>query len=129
MGFAVHSQLPFAFSSHFPRLLSPGRQRYLHSQYQVAEFVHNLYVSILDKKFTQHDIHFLNVQARAFFEGNDDTCLHYSLFAYYIQELFKEVPEHRRHELDWDGPQGDFSWARPTRGGKFDDGLSTSSTR
>ncbi len=115
--------------SSLPKLLSPKRQCYLRDQFEVAEFVHNIYVSILEEKFTHHDIHFLNFQARAFFQRNDDRCLNYSLFAYYIQELFKEVPEDRRYELDWDGPRGDFSWARPKRGGEFDDGLSTSSTR
>ena len=113
----------------FLKLLSPKWQRGLRDQFEVAQFVHNLYVSILEEEFVRHDIHFLNYQARAFFQRNDDTCLNYSLFAYYIQELFKEVPEDRRHELNWDGPQGDFSWARPKRGDEFDDGLSTSSTR
>ncbi len=97
-------------------VLSPRLQRALGPQYEVAEFVHNLYVSILDEEFTDHDIHFLNYQARSFYERNDDTCEHYSLFAYYIQELFKEVPEDRRDKLMWAGPQGDYSWARPKRG-------------
>ncbi len=113
----------------FLELLPPKRQSALRYQYQVAQFVHNLSATILVENFTQHDIHFLNYQARKFFENNDDQCRFYSLFAYYIQELFKEVPEERRHELSWDGPQGDFSWARPKVGGEFDDGLSTSSTR
>ncbi len=41
-------------------LLSPRLQRGLRDQYEVAEFVHNLYVSILEEEFTDHDIHFLN---------------------------------------------------------------------
>ncbi len=99
------------------RLLSRKRQIDFRSYYEVAQFVHNLYVSILDESFTDHDIHFLNYQARAFFERNNDKeCLHYSLFVYYIQELFKEVPVAMRDKLLWPGPEGDYSWARPKRG-------------
>jgi hypothetical protein len=97
-------------------LLSPRSQRDLAAQYVVAEFVHNLYVSILDEVWTDHDIHFLNYQARILYERNDETCLHYSLFMYYIQELFKEVPEDRKDKLRWSGPEGDYSSARPKRG-------------
>jgi len=98
-------------------ILTPEKQRWLQSEYEVAEFVHNLYVSILEEDFTDHDIWFLNYQARSFFERNDDArCTHYSLFAYYIQELFKVVPEVRKHELKWEGPKEDYSWARPKFG-------------
>lgn len=99
------------------RLLSCKKQRHLRGTYEVAQFVHNLYVSILEEDFTSHDIWFLNVQARAFIECNDDkTCYLYSLFAYYIQELFKIVPANLRDELKWNGPEGDYEWARPRRG-------------
>jgi hypothetical protein len=96
--------------------LLPKWQRALRSQYAIAEFIHNLYVSILQEDFTDHDIHFLNYQARSFFEHNDETCPHYNLFTYYIQELFKEVPEDKRHKLMWEGPKEDYSWARPKFG-------------
>jgi hypothetical protein len=82
----------------------------------VAEFVHNLYVSILDEKFTDHDIHFLNYQARDFLERKGESHPSYPLFAYYVQELFKEVPDDLRHKLRWNGPTGDFSWACPRQG-------------
>lgn len=99
------------------RVLSRKDQASLRGAYEVAQFVHNLYVSILEEEFVSHDIWFLNVQARAFIERNSDgNCSCYSLFAYYIQELFKIVPESWRHELEWSGPQGDFNWARPMRG-------------
>ena len=99
------------------RVLSRKDQTYLKGAYEVAQFVHNLYVSILEEEFIFHDIWFLNVQARAFIERNSDkTCSLYSLFAYYIQELFKIVPQDLRHKLEWSGPEGDFSWAAPKRG-------------
>ena len=94
-------------------LLSPKQQKWLRYQYELAEFVHNLYVSLLEEDFTNHDIHFLNYQARSFFKrhGNDEP-----VYAYYIQELFKEVPEQMRDKLMWAGPEEDFSWARPKFG-------------
>jgi hypothetical protein len=104
--------------SHFRRprlivLLSPKDQKWLRYHYELAECVHNLYVSLLEAEFTDHDIHFLNYQARSFFErhGKDDP-----VYAYYIQELFKEVPEHMRGKLMWAGPEEDYSWARPRTG-------------
>lgn len=99
-----------------PVVLSPRIQSALASEYEVAQFVHNLYVSILAEEFTDHDIWFLNYQARSFYERNDDKNPHYSLFAYYIQELFKEVPENKKGKLLWAGPEGDYSWARPRHG-------------
>ena len=83
----------------------------------MAQFVHDVSGSILEEDFTSHDIWFLNVHARSFAERNNDkTCDHYSLFSYYIQELFKIVPTDLRGELKWNGPEGDYEWARPRRG-------------
>ena len=98
-------------------VLSPRVQRALRSEYEVAQFVHNIHVSITDEGFTDHDIWFLNHQARAFCEQNDaEGCILYSLFCYYIQELFKDVPEHLSDKLMWSGPRGDYSWACPSTG-------------
>jgi hypothetical protein len=75
LGFAFCTQLPFTFSSsRLFVLLSPKDQKWLRYHYELAEFVHNLYVSLLEADFTDHDIHFLNYQARSFFErhGKDD---------------------------------------------------------
>lgn len=99
------------------RMLSQKRQLHLRGSYEVAQFVHNLYGSILEEDFIAHDLWFLDVQARSFIEGNDDrTCYCYSLYAYYVQELFKIVPANLKDQLKWNGPQGDYDWARPRRG-------------
>lgn len=37
--------------------------------YNEVELVHNLYISILDADFIEHDIHFLNFQAKEFYEN------------------------------------------------------------
>ena len=103
--------------AHKWRLLSHKDLVYLRGAYEIAEFVHNLCVTILEEEFTSHDIWFLNSQARSFIESNcDEDTPHHSLMAYYIQELFKVVPEDKRQELKWPGPEGDYSWARPKRG-------------
>ncbi len=98
------------------RLLWPRQQRQLRHLCELAEFSHNIYFLILEEEFTLHDIHFLNFQARSFFERSDESGDHRSLFALYIQELFAEVPAEMRSELNWLGPQGDYSRARPRRG-------------
>ena len=96
-------------------------QRHFASQYILTEFIHNLYVSILEEEFIDHDIHFLNYQARIYHDLASETDPHLFLFIHYIQELFGEVPETRRSELLWEGPQGDYSWARPRRGDQWTD--------
>lgn len=98
------------------RLMWPREQRVWRQAYQVAEFVHSIYFLILDEEFTRHDIHFLNFNARWFFERADKHSCFHPLFALYIQELFAEVPEAMRSQLDWPGPQGDYSRARPRQG-------------
>lgn len=116
----IRNRLSMFRHIHFFMLFSRKQQRSWRCEYEVAEFVHNLYISILQEEWTDHDIHFLNYQARSFCEANNKDCSHYALFAYYIQELFKEVPEERRGDLRWDGPQGDYSWARPKFGWEFE---------
>ncbi len=104
-------------------VLAAERQRALREGYEIAQFVHNLYVSILEEEFTRHDIDFLNVQARHFVEDNSGENGHlYSMFVYFIQELFKAVPEEKRDKLTWNGPESDYSWARPAY---FDEGISS----
>jgi len=99
------------------RFLSLEDQQVLRSSYEIAELVHNLHASILDAEFVEHDIWFLNTQARSFIkENSDQTCDFYSTFAYYIQELFKLVPAGLRRQLAWNGPEGDYEWARLRHG-------------
>ncbi len=105
-------------------LLSLKSQRYLAAQYTVAEFTHNLYVSILDEEFTDHDIHFLNYQARIYYErGNEDFDASYYHFVSCIQQLFQQVPAERRGALKWNGPEEDYSWAGPRLGSEWTEEL------
>lgn len=97
-------------------VLGRKRLRSLRGHYAVAQLVHGLAYILLEEEFTDADISFLNFGARSFCENSAETCTHYPLFAYFIQELFKVVPEDKRQQLEWDGPQGDYSWARPRRG-------------
>ena len=96
-------------------ILNWKQQKEFRNHYFIAEFVHNIYNLILTESFVEQDVYFLNAQAKLLYQ-NGQNCQHYSLFVYYIQELFKEVPEHLHHKLTWNGPEGDWSWARPTRG-------------
>ncbi|NIG77540.1 zinc ABC transporter substrate-binding protein [Klebsiella sp. Ap-873] len=75
------------------------------SCYLEAEFVHNLTVTILDKNFTDHDIWFLNHQAKAYFEKcNEDISPNYNQNIMYIKELFSIVPNDLKSKLIWVGP-------------------------
>ena len=99
-------------------LIDIKQQQRLRNYYLLAEFSHNIHNLILKEDFVDQDVYFLNAQAHGFFKNANEYCEHYSLLVFYIQELFKEVPEHLRHKLTWQGPEGDWSWARPTQGGK-----------
>ena len=73
--------------------------------YAETEFLHNLYVSLLEPEFVAHDIWFLNHQARWYLQNANLTyCPNLDANRAAIQELFHLVPEHMRAELEWDGP-------------------------
>lgn len=75
------------------------------SCYEEAELVHNIHVSILEPEFIDHDIHFLNYQARSYFEQAESTgtpC--FSAQCRLIAELFALVPVNMRGDLQWQGP-------------------------
>ncbi len=96
------------------RVLTRKQQIFLRNTYEVAEFVHNLYVSVSEENFTFHDIWFLNYQARSFLECADErNCDSYRVFAHYVQELFRIVPDNLRADLQWEGPEGNYEWAIP----------------
>ena len=70
-----------------------------------AEFLHNLFVTILEPEFVDHDIWFLNHQARSFLtHANPDHVVCYYHHERLIQELFTLVPEGLRSKLMWTGP-------------------------
>ncbi|EJF33103.1 hypothetical protein [Enterobacter sp. Ag1] len=75
------------------------------SCYLETDLVHNLTVTILDKNFTDHDIWFLNHQAKAYFEKcNEDISPNYNQHITYIKELFNMVPGDLKSKLTWIGP-------------------------
>jgi hypothetical protein len=68
--------------------------------------IHNLPNSIFEPEFTEHDIWFLNVQAKAYITGCDP-----ELSPLYLEqrrrlkELFALVPDSLRGKLKWSGPE------------------------
>ncbi len=95
--------LPYLRSVWSLRWWERARRRAL---YEEAEFLHNLGVSILDPEFGDHDLWFLNHQARRFLEHADPRhapcCEHHRRL---VRELFALVPEPLRHNLEWAGPE------------------------
>ncbi|PHI30899.1 hypothetical protein [Budvicia aquatica] len=75
------------------------------SCYFEAELVHNLVYTILEKEFKEHDIYFLNNQARFYFEKcSSDLSPNYEQHIKYIKYLFDIVPEDLSQKLIWAGP-------------------------
>jgi hypothetical protein len=75
------------------------------SCYFEAELVHNLTHTLLTPEFSEHDLWFLNNQARDYSENcSDDISPNYIQHIEYIKELFKIVPENLRPKLVWRGP-------------------------
>lgn len=89
--------------------LSKKRLQTLRSAYNVAQLVHSFSGRHLYAEFTNSDIWFLNYHAKQYYETNDTKGMLYEKLLICIQELFKEVPEERRHELTWPGPPGNYS--------------------
>ncbi|SCZ64962.1 MULTISPECIES: zinc ABC transporter substrate-binding protein [Photorhabdus] len=75
------------------------------SCYFEAELIHNLHHSILDENFQEHDIYFLNHQAKYYYENcNDIISPNYNQHLFYIKELFDMIPENLKEKLIWSGP-------------------------
>ena len=69
------------------------------------EFIHNIPVSILDAEFVEHDLWFLNHQAKTFFSNPlGKFSPNHKIYAALITTLFEEVPSELRHRLSWSGP-------------------------
>jgi hypothetical protein len=81
-----------------------ARRRELHDE---AELIHNLPVTLLEPAFVDHDIWFLNVQARWDLEHASQDSPNFEANESAIAELFRLVPEDMRHRLRWPGPRGD----------------------
>jgi hypothetical protein len=94
--------LPYLRGVRYFRWWQMGRRRAL---YMEAEFLHNLYVTILEPEFVDHDIWFLNHQARKFLTHADPKhAVYYFHHQGLIRELFPLVPERLRGKLEWVGP-------------------------
>lgn len=83
----------------------PWHKAWDRSSYFYAELVHNLYVSMFEPEFVDHDLHFLNHQARSFFErATSRECAYYDAICARIGDLFALAPEDVRSRLTWSGP-------------------------
>src|SRR6516164_5962639 len=70
--------------------------------YVEAELLHNLYATILEPEFVEHDIWFLNHQANWFLTHADPKHVaSYYHHEHLIQELFTLVPKRLRDKLMW----------------------------
>ncbi len=75
------------------------------SCYLETELIHSLPKSFMDTSITEHDIWFLNYQAKYYFEKcNDDISPNYNQHVDYIRMLFKMVSEKLKSKLMWAGP-------------------------
>lgn len=82
-----------------------GGRREIRFSYKVAEFLHNLPVSILDEEFTDHDLWLLNVQARSFCQyASAEPLLDFQYVFGLLDELIRLVPADMRSQLQWAGP-------------------------
>ncbi|WP_250209553.1 zinc ABC transporter substrate-binding protein [Morganella morganii] len=76
------------------------------SCYFEAELVHNLMHTLLTSDFSEHDLWFLNNQAKFYFERcNEDISPNYIQHVEYIKLLFGIVPTDLKVKLLWDGPR------------------------
>lgn len=76
------------------------------SCYYEAELIHDLAITILEPSFKEHDIWFLNHQAKYYFENcSEDISPNYNGHIMRIKKLFQLVPENFKDKLIWNGPQ------------------------
>lgn len=76
------------------------------SCYYEVELVHNLPSKVLIENFTESDIHFLNYQAKFYYDNcNEDISPNYWGHIERIKKLFKLVPDELKNKLTWSGPQ------------------------
>lgn len=71
--------------------------------FEEAELIHNVWPSLFEPQFTDHDIWFLNVQAASYFRLAHFSPL-YAQHVALIRELFTLVPDASRPRLQWAGP-------------------------
>jgi hypothetical protein len=71
--------------------------------YEEAELVHNLWPSLFEPEFIDHDVWFLNSQAKSYYQRARSSPL-YPQHVALIRELFAFVPDRCRPQLHWAGP-------------------------
>ncbi|MBI0133452.1 hypothetical protein [Snodgrassella sp. W8132] len=75
------------------------------SCYLEAQLVHNLPLKLLNSDFNESDVHFLNYQAKYYFENcNNRISPNYNIHIECIKKLFKLVPDELKEILEWSGP-------------------------
>ncbi|MCC8379896.1 hypothetical protein [Xenorhabdus sp. PB30.3] len=75
------------------------------SCYQEAELLHDIVSSLKETEICEHDIYFLNSQARYYLENADRVCSNYNYHKKRIKMLFELVPDEMRNKLEWKGPE------------------------
>jgi hypothetical protein len=76
------------------------------SFYPELELVHNLPQLLLIPHFSEHDMRWLNAQARTFVrDGDNPAHAFYEPITACIAELFTLVPEPLKEKLQWQGPK------------------------
>ena len=73
------------------------------SVYEEAELIHNLWPSLFEAEFTDHDFWFLNAQTESYYRRASSSPL-YAQHVALIRELFTIVPIRFRSQLRWSGP-------------------------
>ncbi|MEO5931894.1 MAG: hypothetical protein ABIR47_18310 [Candidatus Kapaibacterium sp.] len=74
--------------------------------YLEAQLIHNISHSILDEKIVQHDIWFLNYQARSYLErATPENSINYYRMKCCIRQLFDIAISEGVEGLKWDGPE------------------------
>ncbi len=71
--------------------------------YEEVELIHNLWPSLFEPEFAEHDLWFLNVQAQSYCQKARFSPLYVPHVAL-IRELFALVPDSLRSQLQWHGP-------------------------
>ncbi|PHM48330.1 hypothetical protein [Xenorhabdus miraniensis] len=86
--------------------LSPIRKGRDKSCYHEAELLHDIVKSLRETKNCNHDIYFLNNQARYYLENaNSKICANYQFHKERIKMLFELVPDEMKKQLQWSGPE------------------------
>ena len=76
------------------------------SAFDESELIHNLSESLFEPNFVEHDIWFLNYQARVYHDQSSPSrSPNYRRQLDLIGELFAMVPEPLRTRLSWGGPR------------------------